>query len=108
MENSSGEIKNTISGGIQAVDRCVLTDVVLHVADVEGGGGHGHAQAVLLLDQDGLVEAPLLQVVHGQLTAAQLHHHVVSAGGRTQGGTNAVRLCDVNVPGYRRLTGSAP
>lgn len=54
-----------------------LTNVVLHITDVEGGGRHGHPQALFLLGQDGLVEAVLLQVVHGQLTATQLGHHVV-------------------------------
>lgn len=58
-----------------------LTNVVLHITDVEGGGRHGHPQALFLLSQDGLVEAVLLQVVHGQLTAAQLGHHVVGTAG---------------------------
>lgn len=58
-----------------------LTDVVLHITDVEGGRRHGHPQALFLLSQDGLVEAVLLQVVHGQLTAAQLGHHVVGTAG---------------------------
>lgn len=56
------------------------TDVVLYIADVEGGCGHGHAQAVFLLNQDWLIEAVLLQVVHGQLAATELDHHIISTG----------------------------
>lgn len=62
-----------------------LTNVVLHVADVEGRGGHGHAEAVFLLSQDGLAEAVLLQVVQSQLAPAQLHNHVVGTAGHKRG-----------------------
>lgn len=72
-------------GVVVTVVTAVLTDIVLHITDVEGGSGQGHAQAVLLLHQDWLVEAALLQVVHGQLTAAQLHHHIVRAGTHAEG-----------------------
>lgn len=62
----------------------VLTNIVLHITDVEGGGGHGHAQTVFLLNQDWFIEAVLLQVIHGQLTATELHHYVISTNKHTQ------------------------
>lgn len=69
---------------MEALDQeWLLTNVVLHVTDVEGRGRHGQAQTLFLLSQDGLAEAVLLQMLHSQLSAAQLHKHIVSAAPQT-------------------------
>lgn len=88
---SSGCCRRTRTIFMHCLVTEVLTNIVLHITDVEGGGGHGHAQAVFLLSQDRFIEAVLLQVIHAQLTAAELHHYVISTDKHTQ--TEKERTC---------------
>lgn len=46
-----------------------LTNIVFHITDVERGCGHGHAQTIFLLNQNGLIESILLKVIQRQLTS---------------------------------------
>lgn len=63
---------------LQALQCQVPTNIVLDIADVEGGGRHSQAQPVLLGDQDGLSKALLFQILCCQLAAWHFHHNVFS------------------------------
>lgn len=63
---------------LQTLQCQVPTNIVLDVADVEGGGRHSQAQPILLGDQDGLCKALLFQILRCQLAAWHFHHYVFS------------------------------